>query len=87
MSRGFSTTSISLSLHDLSQQDFMHTRTLPIYTCHTPHILWKNPQVYTIQHSVQQGRNIKIKHMHDKSMRFKFILPKSSPYTIYKVYF
>ena len=52
--------SISWSLHDLSQQDFIHTYTLPIYTCHTPHILWKNPQVYTIQYSVQQGRNTKI---------------------------
>ena len=56
-------TSISQSLQDLSQQDSIHTRTLPIYTCHTPHILWKTPQVYTIQYSVQQGRNTKLKHM------------------------
>ena len=86
-------TSISLSLHYPSQHDFILTRTLPVYTCHMHHILWKNPQAYTIQHSVQQGRNIKIKWMpiflelHDKSMRFKSILPESSPYTIYKVYF
>ena len=79
--------SISLSLHDLSQQDFIHMHTLPIYTCHIPHILWKNPQAYTIQHSVQQGRSIKVKSMpiflelHDKSMRFKSTLPKSSPHT------
>ena len=55
--------SISQSLHDLSQQDFIHMCTLPIYTCHTPHILWKNPQAYTIQYSVQQGRNTKMKCM------------------------
>ena len=56
-------TSISWSLHDLSQQDFIHACTLPIYTCHTPHILWKNPQAYTIQYTVQQGRNTKTKCM------------------------
>ena len=83
-------TSISWSLPDLSQQNFIHACTLPIYTCHTPHILWKNPQAYTIQYSVQQGRNTKIKCMpisyelYDKSMRFKSILPKSSPRAIYK---
>ena len=46
--------SISQSLHDLSQQDFVHMCKLPIYnvTCHTPHILWKNPQAYTIQYIV-----------------------------------
>ena len=32
-------TSISPSIHDLSQQDFIHMCTLPIYTCHTPHII------------------------------------------------
>ena len=52
-------TSISQSLHDLSQQDFIHVCTLPIYTCHTPCILWKNLQPYTIQYSVQQGRTPK----------------------------
>ena len=41
----------SWSLHDLSQQDFSHMHTLPIYTCHTPHILWKNPQAYNIQYN------------------------------------
>ena len=40
--------SISRLLHDLSQQDFIHLRTLLKHTCHTPHILWKNPQAYTI---------------------------------------
>ena len=85
--------SISQSLHDPPQQEFIHACTLSIYTCHTPHSLSKNPQAYTIQYSVQQGRNTKINCMpifwelHDKSMRFKSILPKSSPYTIYKVYF
>ena len=42
-------TSASQSLHILSQQDFIHMHTLPIYTCHTPRNLWKNPQAYTIQ--------------------------------------
>ena len=28
-------TSPTHSLHDPTQQDFMHTRTLPIYMCHT----------------------------------------------------
>ena len=55
--------SIYLSLHNSSQQDFIHMCTLPIYTCHTPHSLWKNPQAYTIQYSLQQGRSTKIKHM------------------------
>ena len=45
-------TSISQSLHNLSQQDFIHMHSLPIYTCHTPHILWKNPQVYTLSNIV-----------------------------------
>ena len=43
LNQGFSLvtmlTSISQSLQDLSQQDSIHTRTLPIYTCYTPHIL------------------------------------------------
>ena len=55
--------SIARSLHNLSQQDFIHAHTLPIYTCHTPHILWTNHQVYTIQYCVQQGRNSRIKCM------------------------
>ena len=58
-----------------------------IYMSHAPHLV-EEPSV---QHSVQQGRNIKIEHMpiswelHDKSMRFESILPKTSTYTIYKV--
>ena len=55
--------SISQSLHDPSQQDFIHMCTLPIYACRTPHSLWKNRQAYTIQYSVQQGRNTTIKCM------------------------
>ena len=29
-------TSRARSLHDPTQQDFIHARTLPIYKCHTP---------------------------------------------------
>ena len=46
------------SLHDPTQQDFINARTLPIYMSHMIQIL-KNPPEYTMQYSVQPGRNTK----------------------------
>ena len=51
-------TSRACSLRDPTQQDFIHTRTLPIYKCHTFQVL-KNPPEYTMRYSVQPGRNTK----------------------------
>ena len=51
-------TSRACSLHDLTQQDFINTCTLPIYISHAIQIL-KNPAEYTMQYSVQPGRNTK----------------------------
>ena len=41
-------TSRARSLHDPTQQDFINTRTLPIYKCHTCFKILKNPPEYTI---------------------------------------
>ena len=51
-------TSRACSLRDPTQQDFINARTLPIYKCHMFQIL-KNPSEYTMQYSVQPGRNTK----------------------------
>ena len=48
-------TSCAHSLRNPTQQDFINARTLPIYKCHT----CLNPPEYTMQHSVQPGRNTK----------------------------
>ena len=52
-------TSLARSLRDPTQQDFINARTLPIYKCHTQFQVLKNPPEYTIQYSVQRGRNTK----------------------------
>ena len=50
-------TSRARSLHNPTQQDFINARTLPIYiVSHTFQVL-KNPPEYTMQYSVQPGRN------------------------------
>ena len=46
------------SLRNPTQQDFINACTLPIYKCHMFQIL-KNPPEYTMQYSVQPGRNTK----------------------------
>ena len=51
-------TSRTRSMCDPTQQDFINARTLPIYKYHTFQIL-KNPPEYTMQYSVQPGRNSK----------------------------
>ena len=52
------------SLHDPTQQDFIHARTLPMYVSHAIQIL-KNPPKYTMRNRVQSGRNTKnITHAH-----------------------
>ena len=58
-----------------------------LYMSHTPHLVEEPSGIHYSTYSVQQGRSIKVKCMpifwelHDKSMRFKSILPKSSPHT------
>ena len=53
----------------------------------------KNPPEYTMQYSVQPGRNTKneahahLLGMRDSSMSFTPILPKPSQHTIHKVTF
>ena len=51
-------TSRARSLRDPTQQDFINARTLPIYMSQTFQVL-KNPPEYTLQYSVQPGRNTK----------------------------
>ena len=51
-------TSHAHSLHNPTQQDFINAHTLPIYMSHMIQIL-KNPPEYTMQYSVQPGRNTK----------------------------
>ena len=51
-------TSRARSLRDPTQQDFINAHTLPIYKCHTLQVL-KNPPEYTMQYSIQPGRNTK----------------------------
>ena len=53
----------------------------------------KNPPEYTMRYSVQPGRNTKNEvhahhfwEMHDSSMSFTQIVPKTSHHTIHKVY-
>ena len=51
----------------------------------------KNPPEYTMQYSAQPGRNTKneahahLWEMHDSSMSFTLILPKTSQHTIHKM--
>ena len=53
-------TSRMCSLCAPTQQDFINARTLPIYKCHTRFKKFlKNPPEYTMQYSVQPGRNTK----------------------------
>ena len=51
-------TSRTCSLCDPTQQDFINACTLPIYMSHMFQVL-KNPPEYTMQYSVQPGRNTK----------------------------
>ena len=51
-------TSCARSLCNPTQQEFINTHTLPIYMSHAIQIL-KNPPEYTMQYSVQPGRNTK----------------------------
>ena len=58
-------TSRACSLHDHTQQDFINALPLPIYICHTCFKFFKNPPEYTMQDSVQPGRNTKnVAHAH-----------------------
>ena len=79
------------SLHNPTQQDLINAHPTYIYMSHT-FLDLKNPPEYTIQYSVQPGRNTKMKRMpifwemRDSSMSFTPILPKPSHHTIHKVY-
>ena len=52
-------TSRARSLCNPTQQDFINALTLLIYKCHTCLKILKNPPEYTMQYSVQPGRNTK----------------------------
>ena len=84
-------TSHACSLRDPTQQDFIHARTLLIYTCHKRFKFWR-----TLQHTLcnimyNQEGTPKMKHMlifwemRDISMSFTPINPKPSHHTIHKV--
>ena len=52
-------TSRARSLRNPTQQDFINARTLPIYKMSHMFQVLKNPPEYTMQYSVQPGRNTK----------------------------
>ena len=71
---------------------YQRTHPTHIYVSHGIQIL-KNPPEYTMRNRVQSGRNTKndthahLWELHDSSMSFTPILPKTSHHTINKVYF
>ena len=85
-------TSRARSLRDPTQQDFIHTRTLPIYKCHTCFKFWRTLQSTLCNIVYNQEGTQKMKcmlifwEMRDSSMSFTPILPQPSHHTIHKVY-
>ena len=79
------------SLHDLTQQEFINTRTLPIYMCHMRFKFLRTLQSTLCNIVYNQEGTPKMKHMlifwemRDSSMSFTSILPKPSHHTIHKV--
>ena len=65
---------------------------LHIYTYHTPHILWKNPQhtlfeiVYEEENEAQNKSIPIFLELHDNSMSFTPFHPKPSPHTLHTSY-
>ena len=86
-------TSCVPSLHDPTQQDFIHARTLPIYICHTRFKFGRTLQSTLCEIVYNQEGTPKMKHMlifwemRDSSMSFTPIIPKISHHTIHKVSF
>ena len=84
-------TSHTRSLCDPTQQDFINVHTLPIYKCHTCFKFWRTLQSTLCNIVYNQEGTPKMKHMlifwemHDSSMSFTPILPKTSQHTIHKV--
>ena len=86
--------SISWSLHDFSQQELNHAHSLHIYTCHTPHILWKNLKhalfeiVYEEEKEPQNKSMPILYELQDNSMTFTPFLPKNfTTYTSHNIFF
>ena len=85
-------TSRARSLRDPTQQDFIHTRTLPIYKCHTCFKFWRTLQrtlcniVYNQEGTPKMKRMLIFWEMHDSSMSFMPIIPKPSRHIIHKGY-
>ena len=50
---------ISQSLYDLPHQEYYNAYPIQIYTCHTSHIVWKNPQAFNIGGTVKQEKEQK----------------------------
>ena len=84
-------TSRACSLGDPTQQDFINARTLPIYKCHTCFKFGRTLQSTLCNIVYNQEGTPKMKHMlifwemHDSSMSFASIIPKTSHHTIHKV--
>ena len=81
------------SLRDPTQQNFINTRTLPIYTCHTRFKLCRTLQsalcniVYNQEGTPKMKRMLIFWETRDSSMSSTPILPKPSHNTIHKVRF
>ena len=79
------------SLRDPTQQDFINTRTLPIYKYHTRFKFRRTLQSTLCNIVYNQEGTPKMKHMlifwemRDSSMSFMPILSKTSQHTIHKV--
>ena len=84
-------TSRARSLRDPTQQDFINSSTLPIYKCHTRFKFWRTLQctlyniVYIQEGTPKMKRMLIFWEMHDSSMSFTPILPKTSHHTFHKV--
>ena len=85
-------TSRARSLHDPTQQDFIHACTLPIYNCHMQFKFWRTLQrtlceiVYNQEGTQKMKRVIIFWEMRDISMSFMPIIPKIfTPYNSWSV--
>ena len=80
------------SLRNPTQQEFINTRTLPIYKCHTRFKFLRTLQstlckiVYNQEGTQKMKRMLIFWEMRDSSMSFTPIIPKTSHHTIHKVY-
>ena len=84
-------TSCARSLRNPTQQDFINARILPIYKCHTRFKFRRTLQSTLCNIVYNQEGTPKMKcmlifwEMHDSSMSFTPILPKTSHHTTHKM--